>query len=98
MNDPAATRRPSGDQEHLSKICQHVCITEKNAITGVEVLVQLVVVLVSLEDLDTTFLRCKWAHIPNSDSVVHGIGQHIRTIRGQTQASHCVIVASHAIQ
>lgn len=52
----------------------------------------------SLEDLDAALLWCKWPHIPDPNGVVHGIGQHIRAIRGQTEPCHCVIVATHAVQ
>ena len=54
--------------------------------------------LVPLEYLDASLRGGIGPHVPDSDGVVHGVGEHVRPVRGQGEARHSVIVPSQFVE
>jgi hypothetical protein len=56
------------------------------------------VMLVPLENFDASLLRSKRPHVPDTERVVHGVGENVWPVRRQGQACHRVVVALHSVQ
>lgn len=54
--------------------------------------------LVADHHFDTAFLGSEWSDIPNSQRVVHRVGQDKGAIRAQCQSGNCVSVSFHSVQ